>query len=199
MNRFDIALGKIPELIKTHWEDTGTNATGKVPKTLDDAVDALRNVLMTSMSDKVSHITLWTEIRAKTISWSALPAMVAAIGETQALLCGGHMTEDEFLGRFHHSIGQGIRNDWGLWSDSDLAKYFNSIGINHADDMSGIIFKSLYREMTGKERDLEGQIKHYQDYWKQAENMTEGKIFTVDQNGKLLDSHKSDDPTQSPF
>lgn len=39
---------------------------------------------------------------------------------------------------FHDSVGRWMRNTWGLWDDdSELRKFFNSIGIFHADDMSG--------------------------------------------------------------
>src|SRR6476646_9910862 len=52
------------------------------------------------------------------------------------------MTEDEFGGRYHFGLGLWIRNNWGLWKGSRLSKYFNSLGIYHPDDMSGIILSS---------------------------------------------------------
>lgn len=37
----------------------------------------------------------------------------------------------------HHSAGQYLRNNLGLWHDSPLAQYFkNEMGIAHPDDMS---------------------------------------------------------------
>jgi len=67
---------------------------------------------------------------------------------------------------FHHSVGRNIRNDWGLWDEeSELHNFFNSIGIYHADDMSGMIFETLHRILNGKQVDLRGQIKKYQIYW----------------------------------
>jgi hypothetical protein len=76
-------------------------------------------------------------------------------------------TEDEFLGHTHHGFGTGLRNGWGLWTGSVLAKWFNEKGIYHADDMSGIILTSCYRKGTGKDIDLEGQIKFYRDFWEE--------------------------------
>jgi len=70
---------------------------------------------------------------------------------------------------YHHSTGRSIRNDWGLWdSESNLHKFFNLIGIYHADDMSGIILDTVHRIINGIPIDLDGQVEHYKDYWKDA-------------------------------
>lgn len=50
------------------------------------------------------------------------------------------LTEDEFSGKFHFGFGMWLRNNWDLWKGSRLSKYFNSIGVYHPDDMTGIIF-----------------------------------------------------------
>ena len=47
----------------------------------------------------------------------------------------------------HFGLGMGLRNRWGLRGGSRLAKYFNSIGIHHPDDMSGIILQSYVRKL----------------------------------------------------
>ena len=49
------------------------------------------------------------------------------------------MTEDEFSGRYHLGFGMWMRNNWGLWKSSRLSRYFNSLGVYHPDDMTGII------------------------------------------------------------
>jgi hypothetical protein len=79
------------------------------------------------------------------------------------------MNEEEFIGNSHFGIGLWMRNNWGLWGGSRLSKYFNLKGINHPDDMSGIILTSYYRQLTGQEIKLEDQIQYYQDYWKKNE------------------------------
>ncbi len=81
-------------------------------------------------------------------------------------------TEDEFSGRAHMGFGMWMRNNWQLWGGSRLSKYFNEMGIYHPDDMSGIILTNYHRRLTGKEIQLEEQIKYYQDYW---EKMKEKK------------------------
>jgi hypothetical protein len=78
------------------------------------------------------------------------------------------LTEDEFSGRYHLGFGMWMRNNWGLWKGSRLSKYFNSIGVYHPDDMTGIIFDSYHRQLTGHEIKLNEQVKYYQDYWEKA-------------------------------
>lgn len=78
------------------------------------------------------------------------------------------MTEDDFSSRVHFDFGMWIRNNWGLWKGSRLSKYFNERGIYHPDDMSGIIFDSYYRHLTGQDIKLDEQIKYYKDYWENA-------------------------------
>jgi len=72
---------------------------------------------------------------------------------------------EEDLGRAHLGMGMWIRNDWGLWRGSRLAKWFNEQGIWHPDDMSGIILDSYWRHLHNKPIDLESQVKFYVEYW----------------------------------
>jgi len=73
----------------------------------------------------------------------------------------------------HHFLGTHLRNEWGLWFETRLAKWFNAKGIHHADDMSGIILTSFWREINSKPIELDEQIKFYQDFWtKQNGNKT---------------------------
>lgn len=73
---------------------------------------------------------------------------------------------------YHFGIGMWMRNNWGLWDkESDLHKWFNSIGIWHADDMSGIILTSLKRRLLGQPLGVEDQVRYYQAYWARMEKM----------------------------
>ena len=80
----------------------------------------------------------------------------------------GFMTlpEDIATSRLHFGLGMWIRNNWGLWRNSELKKYFLDKGIGHPDVMSGIIFTSYHRYLNKQPIDLEGQIKLYQDFQK---------------------------------
>lgn len=66
----------------------------------------------------------------------------------------------------HHSLGRQIRNNWGLWGDSILAKHFKvRFGLGHADDMSGIILRMLDAKYFNKEFDLARKVEFYHSYW----------------------------------
>jgi hypothetical protein len=79
------------------------------------------------------------------------------------------MSEEEMGVRLHHSTGRYLRNTLKLWdTNSQMYKYFQTIGISHADDMSSIILRSLYRRMNNTDIELESQVKEYQQpkkYW----------------------------------
>jgi hypothetical protein len=75
------------------------------------------------------------------------------------------MSEDEFSSSSHFGIGMWIRNYWVRNDDNTLKYYFYNIGINHPDDMSGIILDSYHRYLTKQKIDLDSQIKYYHDYW----------------------------------
>ena len=69
------------------------------------------------------------------------------------------------MNQYHFGLGLCMRNTWGLWIGSRLAKWFNTHGIEHPDDMSGIILTSFWRNINNKPIKLEEQIKYYRDYW----------------------------------
>jgi Domain of unknown function (DUF6794) len=75
----------------------------------------------------------------------------------------------------HHSIGQYLRNEWGLWSalgddwdePTPLVKWFmDTYKVKHADDISSIILLSYHRHKNSKPLNIESQIKKYHDHWK---------------------------------
>lgn len=68
--------------------------------------------------------------------------------------------------QYHMSMGLWMRNNWGLWAGSRLAKYFNGIGIFHPDDMSGIILDSFWRHLNAQPIKLEEQVAYYQKFWR---------------------------------
>jgi len=75
--------------------------------------------------------------------------------------------ENDAIAQSHHGLGEWIRNNWGLWKgDNELHKYLLKLGLSHADDMSGVILTSYHRHLNKKELDLDAQINHYMDFWK---------------------------------
>jgi hypothetical protein len=74
-------------------------------------------------------------------------------------------TNENIMYKYHHTLGRNLRNEWNLWTSSELSKWFCMQGIYHADDMSGIILTSLYRLVNNIEIDVRGQIEQYEKYW----------------------------------
>lgn len=117
----------------------------------------------TDLKDKVSVDTIYIPIDLDDCL-KQLDNMFADSTKTKIK----NMTEDEFIGGYHHGFGTWLRNNWGLWKGSSLSQYFESLGVYHPDDMTGIIFNSFHRKLTGNDIKLSDQIKYYQDYWEKA-------------------------------
>jgi hypothetical protein len=83
------------------------------------------------------------------------------------------------MAQFHFTTGMNMRNSWGLWSGSPLKQWFNSIGIEHADDMSGIIMKAFRRKILGYPYDLQEDVKHYQEFWKRSKERESKYLVNV--------------------
>lgn len=75
----------------------------------------------------------------------------------------------------HLGLGMGLRNGWGLWGGSRLAKYFNGMGIFHPDDMSGIILESYVRYLRKEPLRVEEQVDQYKQYWEEAKKAQEAE------------------------
>lgn len=69
----------------------------------------------------------------------------------------------------HHSFGMAMRNNWGLWSGSDLKEFFvTTYGIEHADDMSGLIMDGLEARVKGEsfeDGDIQIRVDAYKQHW----------------------------------
>ena len=68
----------------------------------------------------------------------------------------------------HFGLGIWMRNNWALWKGSRLSEYFNKLGIDHPDDMAGIILDSFWRHLNNRPIDLDSQIARYKAYWENA-------------------------------
>lgn len=76
--------------------------------------------------------------------------------------------EDVASSKHHFGLGLGHRNEKGLWSGSLLRTYFRLNGINHPDDMSGIILTTYHRKLNNKPIRFRDQKKFYREYWEVA-------------------------------
>lgn len=67
----------------------------------------------------------------------------------------------------HHSLGQAMRNEWGLWNGSELKTHFmETYKLGHADDMSGMILKGLTCKVRDESYDAEADAEHYREFWR---------------------------------
>lgn len=81
---------------------------------------------------------------------------------------------------YHHTTGRWIRNEWGLWNnESALYKEFTEIGIEHPDDMSGILLGVTYNILVGKPISLIEQVRYYQHYWRQVNKAGKGEEVMI--------------------
>ncbi len=83
--------------------------------------------------------------------------------------------EESARATVHDSIGRGIRNEWGLWGNSELARYLESCGLHHPDDMSAVILTCLHREVNNKPWAIEEQVKRIRNYWRSNLDLDEFK------------------------
>jgi hypothetical protein len=68
--------------------------------------------------------------------------------------------------KYHFGLGRWMRNNWALWAGSNLSEWFNSQGIRHPDDMSGIILDSYFRHLRDEPLGLKEKCQYYIRYWK---------------------------------
>ena len=76
------------------------------------------------------------------------------------------LPDGEFRGFVHHSFGMYLRNNWGLWGDTQLSGNLYEMDILHPDDMTGIILNCYQRKLKGEDIKLQEQLKYYQDFWR---------------------------------
>ena len=69
------------------------------------------------------------------------------------------LSEIEVIINLHFTLGMNIRNEWGLWGESELKQYFESKGVMHPDDMSTVILTSHIKYLNGKSKDLNDIMK----------------------------------------
>ncbi len=65
------------------------------------------------------------------------------------------MPSERDMIQYHMSLGLTIRNRWGLWADSALAKYMRGLGFTHPDGMSSAILATFWRKRHGQDLNLE--------------------------------------------
>jgi Domain of unknown function (DUF6794) len=99
--------------------------------------------------------------------------------------------EDSFSAQAHANLGRNIRNNCKLWDEnSHLHQFFkNTYGLNHADDMSGIILSKLFKVLHGNFREdwVTDTVDEYKNHWKMMEQFENGNgIYEIEFKGKKI-------------
>lgn len=80
------------------------------------------------------------------------------------------LSEDSFMAKAHHSLGQGIRNDWDLWGakaennktePTAIRSWMVERGVLHGDNLSSVILRVMHRIYTDKEVQLDKLLEEY--------------------------------------
>ncbi len=79
------------------------------------------------------------------------------------------MPEERDMIEYHMGLGVYLRNEWGLWKGSRLSEYFNTLGIGHPDDISGIILDTFWCKLHDQPFRLQERTAYYQEYWRSVE------------------------------
>ena len=84
------------------------------------------------------------------------------------------MPSEDGMIRYHHGLGTSMRNAWGLWRNSALAKYMRELGFTHTDDMSGVILATFWCKRHGQDFRLEARAAKYKRYWDDRNDPSQG-------------------------
>lgn len=91
-------------------------------------------------------------------------------------------TQDEYVSTLHHGFGMHLRNTWGLWAESELAKKFNSLGIYHPDDMSSIILRCFHQYVNTGNYSINDKVEYYKAYWEKLKEKSDSTLQAISIN-----------------
>ncbi|MCB9497155.1 MAG: hypothetical protein H6686_09770 [Fibrobacteria bacterium] len=94
-------------------------------------------------------------------------AFERCLGDTTLAMIDS-IPEESGMALFHFGLGTAIRNRWGLWGDSPLAKDLERRGFQHPDDMSSVLIGTFWCRRHGVEFDLAARAARYARYWEEA-------------------------------
>ena len=89
------------------------------------------------------------------------------------------MPSERNMAKYHFSLGLTIRNGWGLWTASPLAKHMQELGFTHADDMSSVILGTFWCKRHGQDFRLKERAAGYRRALGIEEEVTEEELNRV--------------------
>lgn len=76
------------------------------------------------------------------------------------------LPDEEFSKHVRLTLGMHLRNNWGLWKETELTKDLHSLGIIHPESMSAIILNSYQRRVKGENLELDKLIHSHQEAYR---------------------------------
>lgn len=101
--------------------------------------------------------------------------------------------EETVIADSHFALGRWLRNKWYLWwspelyesvksqtpegevvdypsTKPELVAWFNSLGVEHADDMSSIVIISYHKYLNNKPYDLDEDVRAIKEFYEKDQN-----------------------------
>jgi len=97
-------------------------------------------------------------------------AELERILSAEALAKVDAMTSEEDMDMQHFGLGLGLRNGWGLWRGSVMAKHMEELGFTHPDSMSSVILKTFWCKRHGQDFRLKERAAESRKYLEEEEN-----------------------------
>lgn len=68
----------------------------------------------------------------------------------------------------HFSLGDFLRREWSLWEQGNRLSiwFLKTYGVNHADDISGIVLECLINDLNNAPRQDKILAKRFIEHWK---------------------------------
>jgi len=96
------------------------------------------------------------------------------------------MKSEAEMVKYHFSLGMSIRNSWGLWRGSPLAKHLQELGFIHPDDMSGVVLETFWCKRHQQPFRLKEKAQVCRVYWEALQKSDKEEAKRVKQaQGKL--------------
>lgn len=118
----------------------------------------------------------------------ALTVILLRLRESDKAYLFNQSSPQMFATTIHDNIGRSIRNAWGLWEEeSQLRNYFKeNYGIDHADDISGVISMCTWQELNNKEMTPKIFADSCIEYWRTVEESGgNGLVVEVKETGEV--------------
>lgn len=145
-------------------QDAATTNPPQRERTIALPVGEYAAVLQAQMEDLKKE---WGESPA---SLAEAHARLEEIVSPETLAKIDAMPSEEGMIDYHFGLGLSMRNAWGLWADSALARHMKERGFTNGDEMSGAILATFWCKRHGRDFRLEERAARYKRLREKQEN-----------------------------